>query len=205
MERQGVYCKNRVKQFGFSWEISCDAYIPWDKNECPRCGAPNPQADALEGAPVQQQDVSLDTDWNRRGVELAAHIATWSKDKSRGVACVILGEGLEPLSFGYNGFPRGVNDNVPERHERPLKYKWTIHDAANAICNAARVGTALKGSTLYTNTFPCSGCAGLIVQAGIYHVVTRSEVSSAPGWKEDKLVAEEILSEARVHVTIVEN
>ncbi len=53
---------------------------------------------------------------------LAEHVATWSKDRSRKVGCVIVGPDNEIRSLGYNGFPRGITDDIEKRHQRPTKY-----------------------------------------------------------------------------------
>ena len=58
--------------------------------------------------------------WDRRFIELASHIAQWSKDPSTKVGCVIVGEDREIRSTGFNGFPRGIDDDDERRHrERP--------------------------------------------------------------------------------------
>lgn len=110
--------------------------------------------------------------WDTRWAELAAHIATWSKDRSTKVGSVIIGGGNQILTAGYNGFPRGVNDNIESRHERPLKYRYTEHAERNAIYNAARYGIRLAGTTIYTPYYPCTDCARGIIQSGITTVVT---------------------------------
>ena len=48
--------------------------------------------------------------WDVRFVELAMHIANWSKDPSTKVGCVVVGEDREIRSTGFNGFPRGIKD-----------------------------------------------------------------------------------------------
>ena len=67
-----------------------------------------------------------------------AYVAEWSKDRSTKVGCVVIGPDREVRSMGYNGFPRGINDEIERRHARPDKY--TEHAERNAIYNAARVG-----------------------------------------------------------------
>ena len=47
----------------------------------------------------------------------------------------------------------------------------TIHAEQNAICQAARFGTALEGATLYCKMEPCRVCAMLIISVGIERVV----------------------------------
>jgi dCMP deaminase len=47
----------------------------------------------------------------------------------------------------------------------------TVHAEQNAICQAAKQGVALKGSTLYCRMTPCRVCAMLIINCGIVRVV----------------------------------
>ena len=56
------------------------------------------------------------SNWDIRWMALAQFIATWSKDRGRKVGAVIVGPDNEIRSTGYNGIPRGVNDDVEERH-----------------------------------------------------------------------------------------
>lgn len=102
---------------------------------------------------------------------VAGVIASWSKDLSTKVGCVIVGDAGQILATGYNGIPRGVSDDVPARHERPEKYLWFEHAERNAIYNAARSGLSLVGSTLYIPWHPCADCARGIIQSGIQTVV----------------------------------
>ena len=44
-------------------------------------------------------------------IELAEHISLWSKDPSTKVGCVEVGEDREIRSTGFNGFPRGIDDD----------------------------------------------------------------------------------------------
>lgn len=110
--------------------------------------------------------------WDRRFLDLATNIAGWSKDQSTKVGCVIVGPDKEILTTGYNGLPRGANDDLPERQTRPEKYFWFEHAERNAIYNAARIGCSLRGSVLYSTLCPCMDCARAIVQSGIKRVVT---------------------------------
>ena len=106
-----------------------------------------------------------------RSAEFHAH--EFSKDDSTKVCAVILDkDDFTPKTWGYNGMPRGANDNVLERWARPEKYKWVEHAERNAIANAAKEGISLNGSCIVVNMFPCIECARMIVQAGIKDVVT---------------------------------
>jgi Cytidine and deoxycytidylate deaminase zinc-binding region len=52
-----------------------------------------------------------------------------------------------------------------------LEYSRVIHAEMSAICDAARHGRKIVGSTLYCTTFPCHICSKHIVAAGIKRVV----------------------------------
>lgn len=62
--------------------------------------------------------------WHYRFMELAKLVATWSKDTSTKTGAVIVGPDKEIRATGYNGFVRGVDDDVFERFERPTKYDF---------------------------------------------------------------------------------
>lgn len=113
------------------------------------------------------------SNWDEFYIELAQLWADKSKDRSTGVGAVIIGPDMEQRSAGYNGFPRKVDDSVECRHDRPLKYEFTEHAERNAIYNAARMGTPLKGCVMYLNWWPlpCPDCARGIIQSGITTVI----------------------------------
>lgn len=112
--------------------------------------------------------------WDRRFLELARHVSTWSKDPSTRVGAVLVRPADHiVLGLGYNGFPRGVVDSEDRLNDRETKYQLVVHAEANAILMA---GQAAKGATLYV--FPsfvlppiCNECAKLVIQAGIKEVV----------------------------------
>ncbi len=133
--------------------------------------------------------------WDERFMDLAREIGSWSKDRSRKVGCVLVGPAREIRATGYNGFPRGVNDDVEARHQRPAKYRWTEHAERNAIYNAARSGVATDGCTAYLPWFPCVDCARALIQAGITTLVCIE-----PDWEDatfgaDFKVAVEMMNE----------
>ena len=137
---------------------------------------------------------------------IAADVGFWSKDPSTKVGAVFVSAERRILSTGYNGFPRGVDDDVEERWLRPEKYFWTAHAEVNAIYNAAFEGVSLRESTLYTPFLPCHGCAQAIVQVGCERVVLATKALDYP-WDDpggkSGLRAMEMLHEA--DVAIVEN
>jgi len=116
------------------------------------------------------------TDWNKRFLELAKHISTWSKDPSRQIGAVIVGGDRQILSVGYNGFPRGIKDDS-RLLDRETKYTLIVHAEMNAIYNATYNGIKLEGSTLYVTGLPvCSDCAKGVIQVGIKKVVLPKDI-----------------------------
>lgn len=118
----------------------------------------------------------LNRDWDIRFLELALQIASWSKDPSTKVGCVITTPDKRIVSTGYNGLPRGCDDNVkafPERHNRELqKYDWYEHAERNAIYNAANLGNSLNGCIAFVTVMhPCTDCTRALIQSGIKRVV----------------------------------
>jgi len=144
---------------------------------------------------------SKQQDLDERYISLAQYVSAWSKDPSTKVGCVIV-FGDVVLSTGVNGFPRGVNDDMPERLARPLKYKWSEHAERNAAYNAARTGTRLQGGVMYTSLFPCEDCARAIIQCGIAELVSirPGDSDTDTRWAESFVIASEMLQEAGVTV-----
>lgn len=143
--------------------------------------------------------------WKQYFFEMADLVSSKSKDPSTKIGVVIVGEDNEILSTGFNGFPRGVDETIAERWERPIKYKFVEHAERNAIHNAARNGIILKGSTMYTNFigYPCSECAKAIIQSGIKKIVGNGIDFSGKGdhWDEETRIAKIMLDEAGVELT----
>ena len=114
----------------------------------------------------------LSNKWDIRFLEMAKLVASWSKDPSTQVGAIAV-RNRTVIAQGYNGFPRGMDDDPQYYNDRPLKYRLIVHAEMNAIYNAAENGVSLKGSTLYVYGLPvCNDCAKGLVQAGIKRIVT---------------------------------
>jgi dCMP deaminase len=139
--------------------------------------------------------------WDSRWFRVAGQIATWSRDFSRSVGCVIVGPDNDMRAQGYNGFPRSINDRVQARHLRPVKYLWTEHAERNAVYNANLAGQSVRGCTMYVTLHPCAVCARAIVQTGIRRLVCPVADITDPNFGEEFKVAVEMLAEAGVEIT----
>jgi dCMP deaminase len=130
----------------------------------------------------------------------------FSKDQSTKVgALFIMPQTYEIITLGYNGMPRGINEDNDSRWERPVKYDFTEHAERNAIFNAARTGTSLLGSICIVTLFPCCDCARGIIQSGAKMIVSLDPFTNVdqeilerwgPKWK----ISIEMLEEAGVQI-----
>jgi dCMP deaminase len=141
--------------------------------------------------------------WDIRFLELAKHISGWSKDPSTKVGCVVVGEDREIRSTGFNGFPRGINDDEERLTDRSQKYPLICHAEENAIMHAARIGISLKGSTAFVTWPPCSRCARSLIQAGIKEIVYPETKEIPERWMEDFTISNGMLLEAGIVVRTV--
>lgn len=112
-------------------------------------------------------------DWDDTYMRLAHDIAVFrSKDPCTQVGAFITTRDHKPLSMGYNGAPRGWDDDeFPWGKGNPSdldnKYKFVVHAERNAILNAPGGAASLHDGIMYVTLFPCSECAKEIAQIGI--------------------------------------
>lgn len=107
----------------------------------------------------------------------------FSKDPNTKVAAILLSQDTHNvLSTGYNGIPRGMNDNIESRWQRPDKYLWVSHAEINSLCSAARNGTPVENCVAVVTLFPCCDCAKALIQAGVKTIVTMSPDLDMPKW-----------------------
>jgi dCMP deaminase len=129
-----------------------------------------------------------------------------SKDPNTKVGALFLAPGsLEILTSGYNGFPRKIDERDCERWERPQKYFYVSHAEANCIANACRRGTPLEGAIAVVTMFPCATCTKLMIQAGINQIITVEPDFKCAKWGEEFKYSMEMLKEAGVEISYVED
>jgi dCMP deaminase len=124
--------------------------------------------------------------WNEYFRQIAHTVKSKSKDKYTNIGAVIVGRDNEIISTGYNSFPRGIDDSIEDRQERPEKYYWFSHAETNAIVNAARIGVSTKGSKMYlTCGVPCADCMRNIINSGIKEIwIDEGEGAKGKKWEE---------------------
>lgn len=113
-------------------------------------------------------------------------------DRGRSGAVIVKDKRI--LSTGYVGSPVGTahcDDVGHEMHtvthpdgSQSRHCIRTAHAEQNAIVQAARVGAALEGATLYCSMTPCYICAKMIVNSGIVRVVAAKEYHAGTRSKE---------------------
>jgi len=148
--------------------------------------------------------------WDEYFMEIANTVskrATCDRGRS---GCVIVKD-KQILVSGYVGSPNGLPhcDEVGHQMKKMLHEDGsisehcvrTVHAEQNAICQAAKRGIALEGSTLYCRMTPCRVCAMLIINCGIkrvvcekkYHAGAESEEMFAKAGVQLEFFSEEVL------------
>jgi len=144
--------------------------------------------------------------WKEYFRGIAHQVKLKSKDRYTQIGAVVVGSDNQIVSTGYNSFPRGIDDSVDERQERPEKYYWFEHAERNSLYNAALIGVSTKGCTMYlTCGIPCSDCARGIINSGISKIVCE-RVGGAVGnlWDEHAKRSIEMFNEAGVMIEYYE-
>ena len=138
--------------------------------------------------------------WNERFLNLATHISNWSKDPSTKVGCVVVGPDNEIRSTGFNGLPRGIEDNEERLNNREIKYPMICHAEENAIMHAARIGISLKECKAYVTWPPCTRCARSLIQAGILTVIYPKNAEIPERWASDFELSMSMFKEAGIEL-----
>tara|TARA_R110002126_G_scaffold153615_2_gene300712 strand:- start:4 stop:468 length:465 start_codon:yes stop_codon:yes gene_type:complete len=136
-----------------------------------------------------------DLRWDIYGLREARLSASMSKDPSKKVGAAIFRPDGTLVSKGWNGFPRGCDDDPEIYNDKPRKLLRVVHAEANAIVAAS---APLHGCTLFVSPLqPCATCTGLIIQSGITRVVT-DQISTSASWESSFAEARAMFDEAGV-------
>ena len=136
-----------------------------------------------------------DDKWHLRFLRLAQEVASWSKDPSTKVGCVLVGHDRREIHFGYNGFPSPLADSEVRLTDRAIRLAMTIHAEENAILNAQ---TKLVGFRAYVTRHPCANCAMKLIQVGIREVYYIFEEDFETRWESSLSIARAAFKEANV-------
>jgi len=130
--------------------------------------------------------------WDEYFIKLTEVIGTRGTC-DRGMAGALIVKDKRILTTGYVGAPVGLPSCDEVGHEMHTVIKdgvksehciRTSHAEQNAINNAARVGIAIFGGTMYCKMTPCYKCAQSIINTGIIRVVALKDYHGAKRSKE---------------------
>jgi dCMP deaminase len=101
--------------------------------------------------------------WNDYFLGLAKVVSKRSHDIHTQHGCVITDQNHRILGVGYNGFPKGLDDNkLPIT--RPDKYHWMVHSERNALANCV---IRPDNGIAYVTGQCCNDCIIALWQEGI--------------------------------------
>jgi dCMP deaminase len=132
----------------------------------------------INDRPCEEENDFANLEWKRpprkipskdeRYMGLAWMIAGFSKDPDTQIGAIFIGKGNYPLSFGYNGLPRGIDDDSFD-WQRETKRNVVVHAEMNAIRHSDK--KKLTGSTLYVTAMPCHNCMIQLINYGVKRIV----------------------------------
>ena len=135
--------------------------------------------------------------WDEYFMGVALLSSQRSKDPGTQVGACIVNQDKKIVGVGYNGFPRGVDDDeFPWDREGAFldtKYPYVCHAELNAILNS--ISRDLKGCTIYVALFPCNECAKAIIQSGITEIVYLSDKYAGT---DIVIASKKMLAQARI-------
>jgi len=126
--------------------------------------------------------------WDQYFIGLIDQIGTRATCDRGKSGCIVVKD-KRILCTGYVGSPPGLPhcDDVGHLLKKVIDEEGnisqhcvrTIHAEQNAICQAAKYGLPLDGTTLYCTMEPCRTCAMLIISVGIKKVVAKQRYHAA--------------------------
>ncbi len=137
--------------------------------------------------------------WDERFFKLAQEVAQYSKDPNTQVGCLIVSPDRRQVSFGYNGFPPQIEDDI--RLNGPNKNMLMLHAEVNAMANCT---WDMTGATLYVTKHPCGECAKIMLANRIGRVYCPPKEHMGKWWQSN-LLSCNLLNEAKVPISYSES
>lgn len=152
-------------------------------------------------------DGHIRPDWDAYFMSIAEMVGSRGTcDRGRS-GCVIVKE-KRILVTGYVGSPAGLphcdevghemHKVVHEDGHESMHCIRTIHAEQNAVAQAARIGVALEGATVYCKMVPCYVCAKILMNSGIKEVVAFKDYHASTQTKR-------IFKEGKIKLRVVHN
>ncbi len=155
----------------------------------------------------KNKEVKKRPSWDEYFIQLAEMVGTRGTC-DRGYAGSIITKNKRILATGYVGAPAGLPscDEVGHEMHTVTQEDGTVskhcirtsHAEQNAINNAARIGVAVEGATLYCKMVPCYKCAQSIINTGIIRVVAMKDYHGGSRTKE-------IFKDAKIEFELLSN
>ncbi|XP_063988531.1 deoxycytidylate deaminase [Diachasmimorpha longicaudata] len=135
----------------------------------------------IEASPSTRKRKNARTDvisWDEYFMGIALLSAQRSKDPDTQVGACIVDDMNRIVAVGYNGMPRGCNDdgfswNKHSEDKLDSKFLFVCHAEMNAIMN--KNSGDVRNCTIYVGLFPCNECAKIIIQSGIKKIIYMSD------------------------------
>lgn len=136
------------------------------------------------GSECKQSEKSKDgkMKWDKRFMDMCKLVSSWSTCArvGRKVGSIIVKD-KRIIATGYNGAPMGIMSCVEKGYcmrdrlniESGTRQEicFATHAEQNALIQAAKLGVAVDGATIYITHQPCAICTKLIINAGIKRIV----------------------------------
>lgn len=124
--------------------------------------------------------------WDAYFMQIAHLVATRATCPRRSVGAVLVRD-RRILATGYNGAPSGLPHCPPGGHEtdwptgclRAGHCIRALHAEQNALLQAARIGIACEGASIYVTCQPCNACAKMLINAGVVRVIFEGDYPDA--------------------------
>ena len=155
------------------------------------------RADALE---LWIGKTLMRPDWQEYFMAIAKLVSTRSTCNSRPTGAILVKD-RHILATGYNGSPPGAPhclgtfnpDGTPFCYSRHMgagdadKYNYcrSSHAESNAVAQAARLGVAIDGASVYTTLAPCYICTKLLAAARVQAVYYEHDYESSDRLRDE--------------------
>lgn len=142
--------------------------------------------------------------WDTYFMSVALLSSFRSKDgHSQNGACIV-GKGNTIIGMGYNGLPRGLNDenknywNDDDFSIINSRHTYVVHAEKNAIYNSTNQD--ISNAILYSTQYPCNVCAQAIIQVGIKKVIFLTKKETTDQHRERNIAVKNMFKECNVEL-----
>jgi len=137
--------------------------------------------------------------WDYRYMKMAELVGQWSNciRDERHVGSVAVFD-KRVICTAYNGAPVGVKScrergsclrlELGIQSAKSPEICYSVHSEQALVCNAAKQGLSLNGSTVYCTHQPCVICFKLLINSGVKRIIYKAEYPD----EMSRLIAKEL-------------